>query len=45
MILCLMKSISFVALKKKKMNCFKKKKKKKLLCGSKIPSLMKGNFI
>ena len=28
MILCLMKSISFVALKKKKMNCFKKKKKK-----------------
>ena len=27
MILCLMKSISFVALKKKKMNCFKKKKK------------------
>ena len=44
MIFYLMKSISFVALKKSWF-AFKKKKKKELLCGLKIPSLMKGNFI
>ena len=37
MILCLMKSISFVALKKKKMKCFKKKKKKNFCVVQKYP--------